>query len=115
MKEAKRVGGVNVAASTADSGFTRVPEQDEIKLDPHAAYVHVTTNETIEGVEWKQEVETGGVPLVADASSDILLRPIAVDKYGLIYAGAQKNMGPAGVTLVIIREDMLSRIPDNLH
>lgn len=115
VKEAKRVGGVNVAATTADGGFTRVPAQNEIKLDSHAAYVHFTTNETIEGVEFKQEPGTGGVPLIADASSDILSRPIDAKKYALIYAGAQKNMGPSGVTLVIIRDDLLKRIPDNLH
>jgi phosphoserine aminotransferase len=115
LKEAKREGSVNVAATTADGGFTRVPGQDELKLDPKAAYVHFTTNETIEGVEWKQEPETGDVPLVADASSDILSHVITVEKYALIYAGAQKNMGPSGVTLVIIRDDLLERIPDNLH
>ena len=115
VKEAKRAGAVNVAASTEDGGFTRTPAQDELKLDPHAAYVHFTTNETIEGVEFKQEPETDGVPLVADASSDILSRPIPVEKYALIYAGAQKNMGPSGVTLVILRDDLLGRIPDGLH
>ncbi|HEV7375810.1 MAG TPA: 3-phosphoserine/phosphohydroxythreonine transaminase [Pyrinomonadaceae bacterium] len=115
LKEAKREGSVNVAATTADGGFTRVPAQDELKLDPKAAYVHLTTNETIEGVEWKQEPETGDVPLVADASSDILSHVIPVEKYALIYAGAQKNMGPSGVTLVIIRDDLLQRIPDGLH
>jgi phosphoserine aminotransferase len=115
LKEAKRAGSVNVAATMADGGFTRVPGQDEIKLDPQAAYVHLTTNETIEGVEWKQEPEVGEVPLFADASSDILSHPIPVDKYGLIYAGAQKNMGPSGVTLVIMRDDLLRRIPDGLH
>jgi phosphoserine aminotransferase len=115
LKEAKREGSVNVAATTADGGFTRVPAQDELKLDPKAAYVHFTTNETIEGVEWKQEPETGDVPLVADASSDILSHVIPVEKYALIYAGAQKNMGPSGVTLVIIRDDLLQRIPDGLH
>jgi len=115
VKEAKRVGSVNIAATTADGGFTRTPAQDEIKLDSHAAYVHFTTNETIEGVEFKQEPDAGGVPLIADASSDILSRPIDAEKYALIYAGAQKNMGPSGVTLVIIRDDLLKRIPDNLH
>lgn len=115
LKEAKRAGGVSVAANTADGGFTRAPAQDELKLDPNAAYVHITTNETIEGVEWKQEPEVGAVPLVADASSDILSHPIPLDKYALIYAGAQKNMGPSGVTLVIIRDDLLARIPDGLH
>jgi phosphoserine aminotransferase len=115
LKEAKRSGGTRLAATTADGGFTRVPTPDEINLDPNAAYVHLTTNETIEGVEWKQEPNTGGVPIVADASSDILSHVIPVERYGLIYAGAQKNMGPSGVTLVIIREDLLARIPDGLH
>jgi phosphoserine aminotransferase len=115
IKEAKREGAVNIAATTADGGFTRVPAQDELNLDANAAYVHFTSNETIEGVEFKQEPETGDVPLICDASSDILSRPIAVEKYALIYAGAQKNMGPSGVTLVIIRDDLLARIPDGMH
>ncbi len=115
VKEAKREGTVNVAATMADGGFTRTPGDDEIKLDPKAAYVHITTNETIEGVEWKREPEVGDVPLIADASSDIMSHPIAAEKYALIYAGAQKNMGPSGVTLVIIRDDLLGRIPDGLH
>jgi phosphoserine aminotransferase len=115
LKEARRSGAVNVAATMADGGFTRVPRDDELNLDPKAAYVHITTNETIEGVEWKQEPEVGDVPLVADASSDILSQAIPIEKYALIYAGAQKNMGPSGVTLVIIRDDLLKRIPDGLH
>src|SRR6476659_6484739 len=115
LKEAKRSGNTNVAATMADGGFTRVPGNDELKLDPQAAYVHITTNETIEGVEWKQEPNVGDVPLIADASSDILSHPIPVAKYALIYAGAQKNMGPSGVTLVIVRDDILKRIPDGLH
>jgi phosphoserine aminotransferase len=115
VKEAKKTGAVSIAATMADAGFTRVPSQDELKLDPHAAYVHLTSNETIEGVEWKQEPETGDVPLVCDASSDILSRPLPVEKYALIYAGAQKNMGPSGVTLVIVRDDLLARIPEGLH
>jgi len=115
VKEAKRCGAVNIAANMADSGFTRIPDPEEINLDSNAAYVHITTNETIEGVEWKEEPEVGKVPLVADASSDILSHPIPVEKYGLIYAGAQKNMGPSGVTMIIIRDDLLPRIPDGLH
>jgi phosphoserine aminotransferase len=115
LKEAKRAGAVNVAATMADGGFTRVPTQDELNLNSKAAYVHLTTNETIEGVEWKHEPEVGDVPLIADASSDILSHRIPVEKYALIYAGAQKNMGPSGVTLVIIREDLLKSIPDSLH
>jgi len=114
LKEAKKVGGVNVAATMADGGFTRVPLRDEMSLNPHAAYVHMTSNETIEGVQWKREPNVGDVPLVSDASSDILSRAIDVNKYGMIYAGAQKNMGPSGVTLVILREDLLQRIPENL-
>src|SRR5215212_2412824 len=115
VKEAKREGAVNIAATMADGGFTRTPAQDELKLDPKAAYVHLTTNETIEGVEWKHEPEVGDVPLFADASSDIMSHPIRAEKYALIYAGAQKNMGPSGVTLVIIRDDLLKRIPEGLH
>jgi phosphoserine aminotransferase len=115
IKEAKREGAVNLAATTADGGFTRVPTQSELNLDPKAAYLHFTSNETIEGVEFKQEPDSGDVPLVCDASSNIMSHQIPVGKYGLIYAGAQKNMGPSGVTLVLIRDDLLGRIPDGLH
>jgi len=114
LKEAKKVGGVNVAATMADGGFTRVPSRDELSLNPHAAYVHITSNETIEGVQWKREPNVGDVPLVSDASSDILSRAVDINKYAIIYAGAQKNMGPSGVTLVILRDDLLQRIPENL-
>jgi phosphoserine aminotransferase len=115
VKEAQKVGQVNIAATTEPQNFTRVPDPGEIKLDPGAAYVHLTTNETIHGVEWKYDPEVGDVPLVADASSDIFGRPVDVRKYALIYAGAQKNLAPAGVTLVIIRDDLLARIPPGLH
>jgi phosphoserine aminotransferase len=115
LKEAKREGSINVAANMADAGFKRIPAQDELKLDPNAAYVHLTSNETIEGVQWKAEPEVGNVPLFSDASSDILSRPIDVSRYALIYAGAQKNMGPSGVTLVILRKDLLQRVPEGLH
>src|SRR5262245_8070805 len=114
LKEAKKVGGVNVAATMADGGFTRVPSRDEMSLSPHAAYVHITSNETIEGVDWKREPNVGNVPLVADVSSNILASVIDVNKYGMIYAGAQKNMGPSGLTVVILREDLLHRIPEGL-
>ncbi|HKG61994.1 MAG TPA: 3-phosphoserine/phosphohydroxythreonine transaminase [Pyrinomonadaceae bacterium] len=114
LKEAKKAGAVNVAATMADGGFTRVPSRDEMSLSPHAAYVHITSNETIEGVQWKREPNVGDVPLVVDSSSDILSRELDVNKYALIYAGAQKNMGPSGVTLVIVRDDLLQRIPENL-
>ena len=114
VKEAKRVGTVKIAGSTADGKFTRVPRQDELTLDPQAAYVHITTNNTIYGTQWRQMPDTGNVPLVADTSSEMYSRPIDVSKFGLIYAGAQKNLGPAGVTLVIVREDLLARTPSSL-
>ena len=114
LKEAKKVGSVNVAATMADGGFTRCPLREEMSLTPHAAYVHITSNETIEGVQWKREPNVSDIPLVVDSSSDILSREIDVNKYAFIYAGAQKNMGPSGVTLVIMRDDLLQRIPENL-
>ncbi len=115
LKEAKRVGAVNISASTEETKFNRIPKQSELKLDPDASYVHFTSNNTIYGTEWQTEPETGNVPLVCDASSDMLHKKINVNKYGLIYAGAQKNMGPSGVTLVIIRKDLLERSADSLH
>jgi phosphoserine aminotransferase len=115
MKEAKRVGAVNVAASTEDGNFKRIPKQNELKLTPNAAYVHMTSNNTIHGTEWRAgEPNVGAVPLVCDASSDIFSRPIDVARYGLIYAGAQKNLGPSGVTVVIVRDDLLARSADTL-
>ena len=114
VKEAQKVGTANVAASTEADSFTRVPSGAELKLDPEAAYVHFTSNETIQGVEWPKEPSAGGVPLVCDASSDIFSRPLDVSKYALVYAGAQKNLAPAGVTLAILRDDMLARSPKNL-
>src|SRR5215204_5886816 len=115
LKEAKRHGATNVAADMADGHYTRVPSADELNLDPGAAYVHFTSNETIEGVEWKHDPEVGAVPLVCDASSNICSRPVDVSKYALIYAGAQKNLGPSGVTVIILREEMLEGIPAGLH
>jgi phosphoserine aminotransferase len=120
IKEAKRVGTVNIAASTEEGEgekkyFKRIPKQSELKLDPEASYVHFTSNNTIYGTQWKSEPEVGNVPLVCDASSDILHKPIDVKKYGLIYAGAQKNIGPSGVVLVIIRKDLLEKSQDSLH
>jgi phosphoserine aminotransferase len=107
IKEAKKYATVNIAASSEDEGFTYVPKQTTWKLSPDAAYVHVCTNETIGGVEYHWTPDTGDVPLVADASSHILSRPVDVAKYGLIYGGAQKNAGPAGLTLVIVRNDLI--------
>jgi phosphoserine aminotransferase len=109
LKEAQRVGAVHVAASTESENFARIPRQDELKLTPGAAFVHFTSNNTLFGTEWKHEPAVGDVPLVADTSSDMFSRPIDISKYGLIYAGAQKNLGPSGVTLVIIRDDLLAR------
>jgi len=114
VKEAERVGAARIAASTEAENFSRIPEQKELRLDPRAAYVHFTTNNTIFGTQWPREPEVGAVPLVGDASSDIFSRPIDVTRYALIYAGAQKNLGPSGVTLVIVRDDMLARSPKNL-
>jgi phosphoserine aminotransferase len=115
VKEAKRVGTVKIAGSTESEAFKRLPAQSELKLDPNAAYVHMTSNNTIYGTEFHWLPETGNVPLVSDMSSDIFSRPFDVPKHALIYAGAQKNLAPAGVTLVIIREDMLKRSPASLH
>jgi len=109
ITDAKKFCKVNIAASAEAASFSHVPKQADWKLDPGAAYVHVTTNETIGGVEYHWIPDTGDVPLVADMSSHILSRPMDVSRYGLIYAGAQKNIGPAGVTIVIVREDLLGQ------
>jgi phosphoserine aminotransferase len=114
VKEAKRVAGVKIAATTESENFARVPKQEELKLDASAAYVHFTTNNTIFGTEFHYLPNVGNVPLVGDTSSDMFSRPIDVSKYALIYAGAQKNLAPAGLTLVIVRNDMLERTPSSL-
>jgi len=114
-KEARRVGTVNETGSTKADGYNRIPTPGECSLTPGAAYVHITSNNTIEGTQWKRLPAVGDVPLVSDASSDIFSGPIDVEKYGLVYAGAQKNLGPSGVTLVIIREDLLARSSKSLH
>jgi phosphoserine aminotransferase len=114
MKEARRVGGTNVAGTTEDGNFKRVPKQSEIETTPNAAYVHMTSNNTIFGTEWHWLPDVGNIPLVCDTSSDMYSQPIDVTKFGLIYAGAQKNLGPSGVTVVIVREDLLARSADTL-
>ncbi|HCA59329.1 MAG TPA: 3-phosphoserine/phosphohydroxythreonine transaminase [Blastocatellia bacterium] len=114
IAEARRFARVNEIFSTKGSGFRSVPADEDIVVSAGAAYVHYCSNETIDGVEFHFDLDTGGIPAVCDASSNILSRPIDVSKYALIYAGAQKNIGPSGVTVVIIREDMLERIPDGL-
>ena len=115
LSEAKITGKAREAGTgKVDGKYTRVPLQDELDLDPAAAYVHYTTNNTIMGTQFHYVPETGAVPLVADMSSDILCRPIDVSKYGLIYAGAQKNLGPAGVTVLILRRDLAERSPNTI-
>ena len=115
VPEAERCGKVNVIYSSEDVGFTRAPIEEELRFTPDAAYIHYTSNETIDGVEFKYELDGGTVPVVCDASSNILSKPVDIEKYALIYAGAQKNIGPSGVTVVIIRDDMLERIPSGGH
>jgi phosphoserine aminotransferase len=114
-KEAKRVGSVNIAGSTEADNFSRITNPDELTLTPGAAYAHITSNNTIEGTQWHALPDVGGAPLVSDASSDLFCRPIDISRFGLIYAGAQKNLGPSGATLVIIREDLLARSTKALH
>jgi phosphoserine aminotransferase len=109
IDEARKVGSVNLAASTRSDSYARIPAQSELRLSDGAAYVHMTSNNTIEGTQFKRLPEIGSAPLVSDTSSDMFSRPIDVSRHALIYAGAQKNMGPAGVTLVIVREDLLQR------
>jgi phosphoserine aminotransferase len=101
--------------TSAGEGFRSVPANDELNFSANASYVHYTSNETIEGVEFKYDLDAGGIPVVCDASSNILSKPIDIDKYALIYAGAQKNIGPSGVTLVIIRDDLIERVPPDQH
>ncbi len=114
QKEALREGKVRVAWDGAATKYDRLPSAGELSFDPQAAYVHLTSNETIEGVQFLGEPDTGGVPIVADCSSDFLCRPLPIEKYGLIYACAQKNAGPAGVTIVIIRDDLLAAGAESL-
>ena len=113
IAEGKRFGEVNVCASSEADGFNSVPAFDSWNLSADAAYVHVTPNETIGGVEYAGLPDTGDIPLVADMSSTILSRPLDVSRYGIIYAGAQKNIGPAGLTIAIIREDLIGNASDN--
>jgi len=115
VKEAKLLGKVHLAASSEATNFDRIPRSDEIRYSAGPGYVHLTTNNTIYGTQWPREPEVpSGVPLVADTSSDMYSRPIEIRKYGLVYAGAQKNLGPSGVVLVIIRDDLVERGPKTL-
>ena len=105
-KEAQKYGQIHLAASSADKNHTYIPQQSQLELDPEASYFYYCANNTIYGTEWQYVPETGGVPIVCDMSSDILSRPVDVSKYGVIFAGAQKNMAPAGLTVVIIKEEL---------
>jgi phosphoserine aminotransferase len=115
IKEARKVGSVNPTGSTEADHYNRIPTDAECRFTPGAAYVHMTSNNTIEGTQWHRLPQSGDAPLVSDASSDIFSGPIDASKYGLIYAGAQKNLGPSGVAIVIIREDLLARSSKSLH
>jgi phosphoserine aminotransferase len=114
IKEANIIAAGRVAGSSEEQGFTRIPKQEELDLDPDAAYVHITSNNTIKGTQYREFPDTGEVPLVADMSSDILWRPIDANRFGLIYAGAQKNIGPSGVTIAILKKSWLSKANENL-
>jgi phosphoserine aminotransferase len=114
LKEAKKVGATHVAGSTETGNFKRIPSQEELQLTAGAAYVHMTSNNTIHGTQWQHLPDVGAAPLVCDMSSDIYSRPIDAARYGVIYSGAQKNLGPSGVTVVIVREDLLARSSDAL-
>jgi phosphoserine aminotransferase len=114
LADARRVGAARVAGSTESETFARLPRPDEIDLDPAAAYVHVTSNNTIAGTQWRALPDAGAVPLAIDASSDVLARAVPWERVGVLYAGAQKNLGPAGVTLVVVREDLAARAPGGL-
>lgn len=111
--EAKKYGEINIAYDGSENNYKHIPTQEELKLDPQASYVHLCANNTIYGTEWKYVPDTNGVPIIADMSSNILSKPIDVSKYGMIYAGAQKNMGIAGLGVAIIKEELLRKVPDS--
>ncbi|NLM51681.1 MAG: 3-phosphoserine/phosphohydroxythreonine transaminase [Firmicutes bacterium] len=113
-EEAQKIGETHVAVNTADNKYTKIPRQEELDIPADAAYLHITTNNTVYGTQWHYIPETNGVPLVADMSSDILSRPLDYKKFALFYAGAQKNLGPAGVVVVGISKKMLEKVPDTL-
>jgi phosphoserine aminotransferase len=114
VEEARKVGTVHIAASTEEGGFRRIPTSSELALTTDAAYAHMTSNNTLYGTQWQALPDVGDAPLVCDASSDIFSRPIDITKFGLVYAGAQKNLGPSGLTVAIVRDDLLARSADTL-
>lgn len=115
LAEARLCGKVNVISTTEDDGYRSVPEQADLNFTADAQYIHYVANETIEGVEFKYDIDGGNIPVVCDMSSNILSKPVDFDKYDLIYTGAQKNIGPSGIAIVIIRDEMLEKVPDGLH
>lgn len=114
LKEAKKVGTVRIAASTAEGNHKRIPNQSELDLDKGAVYVHMTTNNTIYGTQWHAMPETGDVPLIADFSSDMFWAPLNISKFGLLYGGIQKNLGPAGAVMMIVRKDLAEKAPKGI-
>ncbi|MBL4889107.1 MAG: 3-phosphoserine/phosphohydroxythreonine transaminase [Candidatus Lindowbacteria bacterium] len=114
IPEVKRVATMNMAGSSEEDGYRSLPKLDELKLDPNASYVHICSNNTVAGTQFKKFPDTGDVPLVADMSSDIVSRPVNVSNFGMIFAGAQKNIGPAGVTMVIMKNDLADRCPEDI-
>lgn len=114
IKEAKLIGEVAIAATTETDGYRRMPKNSEIHVDENWAYLHLTSNETIGGVQFQEFPDTGNVPLIVDMSSDMLCRPVDVSKFGMVYAGAQKNLGPSGVTVVLAREELLADSPKHV-
>ncbi|MFB5673280.1 3-phosphoserine/phosphohydroxythreonine transaminase [Paenibacillus terreus] len=114
LKEAKLFGETHIAASSKEDQYMKIPDLDHLELPEHTAYLHITSNETIEGVQYQKYPETGRVPLIADMSSDILCRPVDIGRFDMIYAGAQKNLGPSGVTVVIAKEELLAGQAENI-
>ena len=112
--DAKKVGNVNVLFDGKEDNYSTLPDPTTLQVNPDAAYLHMTSNETIGGIEWQDWPDTGDVPIVCDMSSDIMSRPVPVEKFGIIYAGAQKNLGPAGLALTVIRDDIIESCPDDL-
>jgi phosphoserine aminotransferase len=115
VTEARRCGTINVIYNSAENGYKSTPEKDELNFAKDARYIHYVANETIEGVEFHHDIEAGGIPIICDMSSNILSKPIDWDNFAIIYGGAQKNIGPSGITVVIIREDMLEIVPKGMH
>lgn len=114
IAEARKFGKVTIGGSSGDAHFKKVPDLSRVKIDPETAYIHLTSNETILGTQYQSFIDTGKVPLIVDMSSDILSRHIDVSNFSLIYAGAQKNLGPSGVTTVIVKRDLMENIPKNI-